>query len=142
MIEFGKPFAGWIKISFDNKYFFYASYLTDVPIDMLNGAINMLEGTSPFVLEIDTESRGCYTIYNSPIHYCLYIIGGEENIEIEYFDSISLAKTIFNYINDNKNELYRWNFDEDEDEEIDKYRNVLDEKLKKLDYLIKNKEKE
>ena len=42
MIDLGKPSAGWINITIE-KDAYPASYLTDVPNDLIDGCLAMLE---------------------------------------------------------------------------------------------------
>ena len=78
MISFEKPQYGWIKINIFDKEekvcSFSASYLTDVPNDLLKASILMLESKTPFLIELDSEGEGIFTILNLPYDYSFKII--------------------------------------------------------------------
>lgn len=138
MIKLGKPKAGWITIEIEEDMY-HASYLTDVPMDLINACIATLKNNIPFILEIDTEENGIYSIVNSPLQRDLLIVNGPETKVYKYLEPLDLISYIFKYLTENKEDLYNWFLYEDELDEKEKYKKELEEGLIKLEELIETK---
>lgn len=131
MIKLSKPHAGWIEIDL-GKDRYSASYLTDVPMDLIDGCMVMLTYRLPFILEIDTESNGHFTFVNSRLQRGFLVTDSFDVKEYEYIEPLALADYIYEYLTTNLKEIYEWFYYEDDDEENAKYRKQIDEGLIKL----------
>lgn len=146
MIKFETPRYGWLLITITDdedtsrEFKFDASYLTDVPGDMLLAAITSIETGLPFAIELDGEEVGYATLINSPYKGDLMLIGGDEPFIVRNEYPVELAKNVLNYIESNIEEVYKWLSYEDEPEEMEKYRNMIDERVEKLRNLLKEEE--
>lgn len=144
MFEFGCPKYGWLNISIEDNnneiHYFSASYLTDVPLDLLKAAIIMLKDKYPFCLEIDTESKGYYSFFNSDYMQEFLILDHGTAIECPYIEPIKLANKIMSFTEENLEAIYTWLYsgkEEDDEEEYNQYKKDINESLKTLKELIK-----
>ncbi len=138
----GKPAGKWIEITVGDhvgqEHHYRASFLTDVPGDLLDGAIEMLRDRYPFVLEIDTREDGFYSFVNSPLHLALFVTNGERVVKTAYEDPLELAQYILCYVNENKEECYRWlsYMGDGNEAAVIAYREALDLKVAELTQLV------
>ncbi len=144
MIEFSKPHAGWLHITITDNVTktisktVSASYLTDVPGDLLASAITSIKYGTPFCVEIDAEAEGTYILLNTPYIGDLAFIQGKDSFDVRYMDTITLAEEIVKFTEENIEEIYNWNmFTEDEEDEKKEYKTMIDSRLKELKELIK-----
>jgi len=139
-----KPFAGWTDIIIDieqvknlnlsdDKDFFRCSYLTDVPMDLLNQFINCLETKQEVKIEFDAEGWEHSLIVNHM--NSKQIIFYEKNIEINSEKNIfDLSKELIFDIESYFEDWIIWTpeIEFDEKEEIEKRKTEIIELLNKL----------
>ena len=110
--EKGEPIEKWIDITVEDNdrqvHRYRASFLTDVPGDLLDGAIEMLRDRYTFILEIDTKEEGFYSFINSPLHMSMCVTNGDQVFKAAYEDPLELAEYILSYVNENKEEIFEW----------------------------------
>ncbi len=147
MIEFGTPRYGWltIKITDDRnprkKRYVRVSYLTDVPIDLLQSTIISLKTGLPFSVDFDGEDKGCFLLTNSTYIGDLVVIGENRTFRTSSINDLDFAKIILKHIEDNINEYYDWGIiSEDNKEEKEIYKEKINSLVKKLKEEIKKRE--
>lgn len=140
------PYAGWTTIKIGD-WSDRASYLTDVPMDILDAFINSYNYWQPAVIKFDAEGWE-YTVVIDD--YETYIIDYLHNDEGDYLDSFeanptltiikvkkkNLAKEVLNDIKSNFNSWVEWCSDDGDPEEIKKYEYILHNKVQKLEKTI------
>jgi len=133
----GTPFAGWTKITV-GEYSISASYLTDVPFQLLDAFIKVfIHGEEPIAVKFDLEGSYAYLLLN---HFDSYLIISRDNVYVtqEIIETKQLAKELLLEIRKDIDEWARWDvcFCEDEKEEAKK--EILQRKeqlLNKCEYL-------
>lgn len=135
MIAFSKPYYekynNWIDIKIGNDTY-HASFLTDVPIDLIDGALVMLQLRLPFILEIDPDTGGHYTFINSRLQRELMVTDSFDIKGYKYIEPLDLAKGIYEYLTGNLEAIYNWFVYEKDEREKAKYRAQIDEGIERL----------
>lgn len=141
------PKYGWVDLSIcDWKD--RASYLTDVPNNLLDSLIFSFESRNPASVSFDAEGWEYIIVFDWNI---TYIIESQDNNELICIDRglISLANEIYNDISKDIDEWAKWDYDidfSDKDKESYSYmkweegKNNLKKKLEKLKNLIESEE--
>lgn len=141
------PDAGWVQIKigeFEDR----ASYLTDVPIDILEGLIKLYTEHEPVAIRFDAEGWDYIVIID---HYQTYIIDYTYRTDDEYLNSEdekqiltiveickdNLAKEFVLDIERDYDKWVHWMY-YDEKDIIAERKELLDTKLLELKSLIKN----
>lgn len=134
---FTKPKYGWTNLQLGN-FSERASYLTDIPNDCLDIFINAIQNNVPAVVYFDAESWDFHLVSS---YYRTYIILDKDKLEIFIYDKTikEVAKELINDIENYFDEWVNWEGYDDKDEnEIIERRNLLNEKLLMLKFLIKD----
>lgn len=101
-----KPFAGWVNINI-GKCRINASYLTDVPFDLLNGFIDCMVNYKTVVINFDEEGSDGYLVLNG---FVAYVFTVREDVKAQndqvYVDD--LARELVKDIQDNIDDWARW----------------------------------
>lgn len=118
-----------------------ASCLTDVPIDLIDGALVMLRERLPFIFEIDTDGDGHYTFINSRLQRGLLVTDGFDLEFYDYLEPIDLGEYIHKYLSENLEVIGTWFSFETEEEELQKYKENLVLKLEELRNAIEEEKK-
>lgn len=139
-----KPDCDWTYIALgEDKY--PASYLTDVPMDCLISMINALKYGLPFCVDFDTEGSYFVVMCSSYIYDDTQVIIYEEKETVKTYNITleTLARELYNDINDNINSWELWDYcgDEEEAKTNTIYKTELQSKLKELKQLIEYKYK-
>lgn len=132
------PKNGWTKIMLDG-WCGNASYLTDVPNDVLDSFINLLKNRKISSFYCDAEGWEYIIVLDFNI---VYLIEEKDETKLYSFNKkiVDLAEEVYSDISQHLNDWVVWNYDiEDEDSEIEERLN-LSKKLKELRRLI-DKEK-
>lgn len=147
MIEFGTPKYGWLNILIKDdknpkkKKSIRVSYLTDVPIDLLQSTIISLKTGLPFSVDFDAEDKGCFLLTNSTYIGDLIIVGENRTFRTSSINDLDFAKIILKHIEDNINEYYDWGIiSEDDEEEKGIYKEKINSLVKELKEEIKKRE--
>jgi len=94
--------AGWAKIEL-GEFSNYASYLTDIPNDILDAILNVFKTNSPQCVYFDGEGLDFYIVFTE---YEIFVIN--ELRKLTYID-INLSNSIYNEIlNDIKSNIDDW----------------------------------
>ena len=138
----GQTAGKWIEITVGDQkgqeHRYRASFLTDVPGDLLDGAIEMLRDRYTFILEIDTRENGFYSFMNSPLHLSMFVTNGDRVVRAAYEDPLELAQYILCYVNENKEECCQWlsYMGDGNEAAVSAYREALDMKVAELTQLV------
>lgn len=101
-----KPCCGWANIII-GKTCITASYLTDVPFDLLDGFIDCMVNYKTVAINFDEEGSSGYLVLNGVVAYVFTV---RENVEAEneqfYVDD--LAKELIEDIQANIDDWARW----------------------------------
>lgn len=131
-----EPSAGWTTVKIGD-WSGQASYITNVPIDCLNAFIDCLEKHNPQCIYCDAEGWE-FTIVISDFE--TNIIVSDDKNELFTFDITvkQLAKELLNDLEKYFDSWVVWDgFTEiEEKKEIQKQKNILKKKIKKLTALI------
>ena len=140
MIE--NPKHGWCSFQLGD-FVGTASYLTDVPVDLLDVFINYY--TNGYGVAVFDQEGSYFTLVLTQYNWGIYIIeelneailydfSNDRNISVE-----SLAKEL---INDIESDLTSWSVEfviNDDQEEITQHRNEIRQRIVKLKKLMSNK---
>ena len=110
-----KPKFGWTTISLGD-FIGSASYITDVPIDVMESMIDALNNHKDFIVSFDAEGW-CFKIIADD--YRSFIIE-EKDEPILYVcekNKLELAKEILDDITTYKEDWYHWTVDEENEKE-------------------------
>ena len=136
-IFLGVPDSGWVNITIGN-FDCMASYITNVPFDILKYSIISIKEEMPFCLYLHLETFGEVNIYSDEKTYIIH-----ENNETDFY-SFNIDKTtlISNFIKQIKENITEWamweSFEEDEDSgEIENNKKELLEKINTIEKLMK-----
>lgn len=130
-----KPRYGWTTVTIGN-FKGSASYLTDVPLDVLNQLIYSFENQVPFVCAFDCEGYEFTVVSN---HYETYILIHDEDTELITIeiDNYTLAKEVKDDILNNLEDWVKWvDYMEYGKEMIDLRRQCILNKVEELDKFI------
>lgn len=134
-----KPFAGWVTFTFAHDTGmtdFSASYLTDVPLDLLDSAIEYLKYHKSVCIDFDAEGRGSWHLILS--EYDCYIIDDGTRITRHLKqDGDEIIKDILTYINMYLDDWVDW-LCYDEHDNKDVYNDILSNKFYILKVLFNN----
>lgn len=133
---FSIPKNGWVNLTIEN-WTDRASYLTDVPQDVLEACISFMKNPSrPACISFDAEGWEYILIIG---HYNTYVIEDKDEERLYCFEksSTDLIEEIYTDINNNLYDWSMWSFNSDieerrkEDEEeirtlLKELRNLLD----------------
>jgi len=139
------PHAGWVNIrigEFEDR----ASYLTDVPIDILDALIKSYKEHKPATIEFDAEGWEYIIVINT---YETHIIDYPYRTDEEYLsseddkqvlttveiDRDTLAKDLISDIENDYDKWVHWMYFDDENE-ISERKENLDTKLAELKSLV------
>ena len=130
------PKFGWCNFNIDN-FSGHPSYLTDVPVDLLDAFIDYY--TRGYGVAIFDEEGSFFTLVLTRYNWGIFLIE-EKNDSVLYdfsdMDSDNLAKEL---ISDIENDLNGWTVEfvvDDDQEEIAQYRNEIRQRIAKLKKLI------
>lgn len=131
------PKHGWVDISVDN-WTDRASYLSDVPNDILDALIQHFKTSKPTIASFDAEGWDYYIIFTA---YNTFIIESKDNFDFISTDvpSEQIAKEIIKDISEHIDEWAQWNFDATTPAVIKKEREILEKKIDKLKELLEGK---
>lgn len=128
------PKYGWTKITLDN-WCGDASYLTDVPNDILDSFINLLKNRKVSSVFCDAEGWEYIIVLDFNM---VYIIEEKDETKLYSFNKriTDLAEEVYNDISEHLNAWSEWDYNiEDEDSKIEE-KLSLSKKLKELRKLI------
>ena len=127
---FSKPEFGWVNISIDN-WTDRASYLTSPHLDMLDALINLFSTYNPQCILCDAEGWEYYLIINFD---AVFVIKQEDTNTLYSFDKRArdIADEVISDIEKNIYEWSLWNYNVENDEEIKKEKEKIEEKIKTL----------
>lgn len=128
------PKCGWTKITLDN-WCSDASYLTDVPNDILDSFINLLKNHKVSSVFCDAEGWEYIIVLDFNM---VYIIEEKDETKLYSFNKriTDLAEEVYNDISEHLNAWSEWNYNiEDEDSKIEE-KLSMSKKLKELRKLI------
>lgn len=133
---FSKPIHGWTDITIGD-FTGRGSYLTDIPMDVLNAFINSLDYSIPASIRFDEEGSEFILVSH---YYNTYIILEREkteliSININYLD---LIKEAIKDIEDNLEDWVYWEsyYELDNDDAENRRLSLLD-KIEKVKLLLK-----
>ena len=103
------PYCGWTEITI-GKWHDRASYLTDVPYDILKAIINTLKTGHASCVECDAEGWDYIIVFNT---FDTHIITSRDGYELSSIDINikNLAKEVYNDIHSNLNNWSDWYWD-------------------------------
>lgn len=116
---FSIPKHGWVTLTI-NDWSDRASYLTDVPQDILEGCIAFLKNPArPVSVSFDAEGWEYILIID---HYNTYVIESKDEEKLYHFErsGIKLIEEIYKDISDNLYDWSLWSFDSDRDGQREK----------------------
>ena len=135
-IILGVPDSGWTNISIGN-FNCTASYITNVPFDILNHSILSLKEEMPFCLYLHLEAFGEVNIYSDERTYIIH-----ENNETDFYyfdiDKETLIASLVKQIKENITAWAMWeNFEDGDSDEIENNKKVLLGKINTVEGLLK-----
>lgn len=135
-IILGVPHDGWSNISIGD-FNCTASYITNVPFDILNNSIISLKEEMPFCLYLHLEAYGEVNIYSDVKTYIIH-----ENSETDLYsfdiDKYELIKSFIKQLKDNIEDWSMWeDFEEENHEELEKNEKEILKKIKTIEDLLK-----
>lgn len=138
---FSTPEYGWTNVNLGN-FFSRASYLTDIPLDLLNALISAYKyGTIPAV-DFDAEGYG-FTVVVSIYSHKVYIILDEEESPELFAVDMTMKEFVEEVNNDITTYLHEWtlfDYDVNDTEEYSLRRAEIWSKLCELKSLMKKGE--
>ena len=133
------PKAGWCSFKLRNFYG-SASYLTDVPVDLLDAFINYYErGYGAVVFD---QEGSYFTLVMTQYNWGIYIIEEKHEAILHDFSNdkdISVDSLAKELINDIERDLTGWSVEfviDDDQEEITQHRNEIRQRIAKLKKLV------
>lgn len=138
-IVLGVPDSGWTNISI-GIFNCTASYITNVPFDILNHSIISLKEEMPFCLYLHLETYGEVNIYSDEKTYIIH-----ENNETDFYcfdiDKITIISSLLKQIKDNITVWARWeNFEDEDSDEIENNKKELLNKIETIEKLLTEKD--
>ena len=138
-IVLGVPDSGWTNILIGN-FNCTASYITNVPFDILNHSIISLKEEMPFCLYLHLETYGEVNIYSDEKTYIIH-----ENNETDFYcfdiDKITIISSLVKQIKDNITVWARWeNFEDEDSDETENNKKELLNKITIIENLLKQKQ--
>lgn len=138
-IVLGVPDSGWTNISIGN-FNCTASYITNVPFDILNHSIISLKEEMPFCLYLHLETYGEVNIYSDEKTYIIH-----ENNETDFYcfdiDKITIISSLLKQIKDNIIVWAKWeNFEDEDSDEIENNKKELLNKIETIEKLLTEKD--
>lgn len=139
MIKLNKPSNGWVSLQIEG-FSCVASYVTNIPFDIMKASIIALKEDVPFCLFLHLEANGVVKIYSDDVTYIIH-----ENSSIHFFSlDIIKEELIDSLVKQIKKDIDDWaSFEEFEDpdyEIIKKNKKELLEKIEEIEKLWKNYE--
>ena len=134
---FSIPKHGWVNLTIDN-WTDRASYLTDIPEEILKASINFLKNPGlPASVSFDAEGWEYILVIN---HYDVYVIESKDEEKLYHFDKngIKLIEEIYKDIYENLDAWACWSYDVNE-EKFAIYKKRLEELLEELKNLLEKK---
>ena len=130
------PHDGWVNISIGD-FNCTASYITNVPFDILNNSIISLKEEIPFCLYLHLETYGEVNIYSDVKTYIIH-----ENSKTDFYsfdiDKYELIKSFIKQLKDNIEDWSMWeDFEEENHEELEKNKKEILKKIKTIEDLLK-----
>lgn len=127
------PKYGWCDFELGNWFSGRASYLTDVPMDLLDAFIDYHENGHGVVV-FDSEGAGSFTLVMTAYNRSIYIIEERKERTIHFLDDFRFEDLERDLILDIERNLNGWvQFMADEDpEENTQRRNELRQRVAKL----------
>ena len=132
---FSVPEIGWVNVTV-GSYTDRASYLTDVPTNCLDSAINALKNNLDFCVYFDAEGWD-YRIIGTRTQ-AIIILNDEEIRTTDGANKFTIAQEIFNDISEHVEEWARWYYFEEIDpvSVLENNRNEINQKLSILKALL------
>lgn len=121
------PMHGWVDITIGD-WSDRASYLTDLPCDLLDALITKLQNWIPTCISCDAEGWEYIIVFDS---HNIHIIESKDDFSLISIEKSirEVAEEVYNDISEHVYEWSLWNYDtEDEEKRISNER-VLEEKL-------------
>jgi len=132
---FSVPDCGWVNFKL-GKFQDRASYLTDVPNELLDALIELYERHIPTCVYFDAEGWDWYILFHT---YQTFIISKCNKLKV-YNEGKSIHKQILNDIKNNINAWSEWDILEITDEGYKSQQNInrdeLNIKINKLESLM------
>lgn len=130
-----KPISGWTKFNFGGVDF-SASYITEVPIDILDGAIEYVKYNKSVCVDFDAEGSGTWKLIIS--EYECYVICDDEfpRIYSSTENGDEIVKDILKYIEMYFEDWVDWLCFDEYDKTDGIYNDILSDKLYILKALI------
>ena len=138
-IVLGVPVDGWVNVSFYD-FSFTASYVTNVPFEILNNAYISLKENIPFCVYFNLESNGEINLFSD---YKTYLINENGSTVLYSFDieKEEVIKVFVSSIKDNIRSWAMWeDFEDPSEDDIDKGVLKLESMILKVDELLNKKE--
>ena len=138
-IYLGKPDCGWVNITIGN-FDCCASYVTDLPTDILKAGYLSLKEDYPFCLYLNLEANGEVELFSDYNTYIIY--KSDKTYFFEY--EISKENLIYSLVSSLKNNIHDWAKwdgleDDEDDNEIMQNETELKALVEKI-YSLKNNE--
>lgn len=135
----GIPDSGWVNINIGD-FNCTASYITNVPFDIVNNSILSLKEEMPFCLYLHLEAYGEVNIYSEVKTYIIH-----ENNKTDFYSfDISKEQIISSFIEQIKDNITEWamweDFEDEDREEIENNKRELLEKIETIKALLKQKQ--
>ncbi len=135
----GIPDSGWVNITIGD-FNCTASYITNVPFDIVNNSILSLKEEMPFCLYLHLEAYGEVNIYSELKTYIIH-----ENNKTDFYSfDISKEQIISSFIEQIKDNITEWamweDFEDEDREEIENNKRELLEKIETIKDLLKQKQ--
>lgn len=135
----GIPDSGWVNINIGD-FNCTASYITNVPFDIVNNSILSLKEEMPFCLYLHLEAYGEVNIYSELKTYIIH-----ENNKTDFYSfDISKEQIISSFIEQIKDNITEWamweDFEDEDREEIENNKRELLEKIETIKALLKQKQ--
>lgn len=102
-----KPICGWVNI-FIGGCHIRASYLTDVPFDLLDGFIDCMVNYKTVAIDFDEEGSSGYLVLNGVVAY-VFTVREDVKAQNNQFYVDDLARELVKDIQDNIDDWARWN---------------------------------
>lgn len=124
------PKHGWVNLSIGD-WEDRASYLTDVPNDLLDALIEKLNNWKPVCVSFDAEGWEYILVIDS---FTVHVIESEDEHKLYSFDisAKELAEEVYKDISENLNAWSWWDYATDTEEQRLKEEENLKKKLKAL----------
>ena len=135
----GIPDSGWVNITIGD-FNCTASYITNVPFDIVNNSILSLKEEMPLCLYLHLEAYGEVNIYSEVKTYIIH-----ENNKTDFYSfDISKEQIISSFIEQIKDNITEWamweDFEDEDREEIENNKRELLEKIETIKDLLKQKQ--